>query len=90
MFRGVKSLLRPNVYRFATEAKETKALDKAKVKADANRLTFYQNGELTTRSAVTLKSHEDVESYVVKTVQNYFRTTYKDGTNSANYRREHQ
>lgn len=79
MFRSIKSFMRP-LYRFAAEAgKETKALDKAKAKSDANRLTLYQNGELTTRSAVTLKSKEDVESYVIKTVQNYFRTTYKEG-----------
>ena len=81
MFRGLQTLLRPSAFRFATQsAKDApKALDKAKAKSEANRLTLYQNGELTTRSAVTLKSKEDVESYVIKTVQNYFRTTYKEG-----------
>jgi hypothetical protein len=46
MFRSIKSLIRPILFRFATEApKDTKAVvDKAKVKADTNRLTLYQNG----------------------------------------------
>lgn len=79
MFRSIKSLIRPTIFRFATETQSKAVVDKAKVKADTNRLTLYQNGELTTRTAVTLKSQEDVESYVIKTVQNYFRTTYKDG-----------
>lgn len=48
MFRSIRSLIRPNIFRFATEnAKQgeaTKAVDKAKAKSEANRLTFYQNG----------------------------------------------
>lgn len=46
MFRSIRSLIRPTLFRFATEAtKDAKAVvDKAKVKADTNRLTLYQNG----------------------------------------------
>lgn len=42
-------------------------------------LTFYKDGQLTTRSQIVLKKTEDIESYVVKTVQNYYRSTYKNG-----------
>lgn len=51
------------------------------VKANDNpkNLTFYKNGQLTTRTAITLKKTEDIESYVIKTLQNYFRTTYRQG-----------
>ena len=84
MFRSLTSLIRVPAFRFATEAPKTapntKAIDKAKAKADNARLTLYKNGELTTRTAIALKSQEDVQSYVIKTVQNYFRTTYREGT----------
>jgi hypothetical protein len=46
-------------------------------------LTSYREGQLVSRSALVLKKQEDIESYVVKTVQNYFRTTYKQGTHAA-------
>lgn len=42
-------------------------------------LTYYKEGQLVNRTSITLKKQEDIESYVVKTVQNYFRTTYKQG-----------
>ena len=84
MLRSFRSLLRPSLFRFATEASKegqtTKAVEKAKVKSESSKLTFYQNGELATRSSIVLKGKEDVESYVIKTVQNYFRTTYKEGS----------
>ena len=84
MLRSVRSLFRPSLFRFATEASKegqpTKAVEKAKAKSESNKLTFYQNGELATRSSIVLKGKEDVESYVIKTVQNYFRTTYKEGS----------
>jgi len=43
-------------------------------------ITQYKDGQLVNRTALTLKKQEDIEAYVVKTVQNYFRTTYKNGT----------
>ena len=45
MFRSIKSLIRP-MYRFASEAPQgtSKAVEKAKVKADTNKLTTYLNG----------------------------------------------
>ncbi len=53
------------------------------VKANDNpkNLTFYKNGQLTTRTAITLKKTEDIQAYVIKTLQNYFRTTYRQGIN---------
>jgi hypothetical protein len=47
--------------------------------ASTGGLTHYKDGQLITRTAITLKKQEDIESYVIKTVQNYFRTTYKQG-----------
>ena len=46
MFRSIRSLVRPTLFRFATETPKeaSKAIDKAKVQAAANRLTLYQNG----------------------------------------------
>jgi hypothetical protein len=64
-----------NSYRFASE------VQKANRKSSASsNLTFYRDGQLVNRTAITLKKQEDIESYVVKTVQNYFRTTYKQGS----------
>lgn len=45
-------------------------------------LTYYKDGQLVNRTSITLKKQEDIESYVIKTVQNYFRTTYKQGNDS--------
>lgn len=61
--------------RFSTEVQ--KSSSKA---SSTSGLTYYKDGQLVNRSALTLKKQEDIESYVVKTVQNYFRTTYKQGT----------
>lgn len=46
----------------------------------ASTITQYREGQLVNRTSITLKKQEDIESYVIKTVQNYFRTTYKNGT----------
>lgn len=43
-------------------------------------LTYYKEGELITRQHLVLKKTEDIEAYVIKTIQNYYRTTYKQGT----------
>lgn len=52
-----------------------------KVKTDAPKnITYYKDGQITTRSYLTLKKKEDIEGYVIKTIQNYFRTTHKAGT----------
>lgn len=45
----------------------------------ASNLTYYKDGQLVNRTQIVLKKKEDIESYVVKTIQNYFRTTYKNG-----------
>jgi hypothetical protein len=47
--------------------------------ASGSTITQYKEGQLVNRTALTLKKEEDIEAYVVKTVQNYFRTTYKNG-----------
>jgi hypothetical protein len=60
---------------FSTEVQKANA----KTSSTAG-LTYYRDGQLVNRTSITLKKEEDIESYVVKTVQNYFRTTYKQGT----------
>lgn len=60
-------------YQFAGEVqKSTKNLSGAG-------LTYYKDGELVTRQSLILKKTEDIEAYVIKTIQNYYRTTYKQG-----------
>lgn len=63
------------IARFSTEVQKTSA----KASPSTSGLTYYKDGQLTTRTAITLKKQEDIEAYVIKTVQNYFRTTYKQG-----------
>jgi hypothetical protein len=69
-----KAFVKPNRFMFANDVQTN-------VKADtsAKNLTYYKNGQLTTRTQITLKKTEDVEAYVIKTIQNYFRSTYKQG-----------
>ena len=45
----------------------------------ASNLTYYKDGQLVNRTQIQLKKKEDIEAYVIKTIQNYFRTTYKNG-----------
>lgn len=59
---------------FSTEVQKSSAKS-----ASASTITQYKEGQLVNRTSITLKKQEDIESYVVKTVQNYFRTTYKNG-----------
>lgn len=60
---------------FSTEVQKSSS----KSAPSASSLTQYKDGQLVNRTSITLKKQEDIESYVVKTVQNYFRTTYKNG-----------
>jgi hypothetical protein len=60
-------------YCFASEVQT-----KVKTESPKN-LAYYKDGQIVTRTAITLKKKEDIESYVIKTIQNYFRTTYKSG-----------
>jgi hypothetical protein len=60
---------------FSTEVQKSSA----KSSASASTITQYKEGQLVNRTSITLKKQEDIESYVIKTVQNYFRTTYKNG-----------
>lgn len=51
-----------------------------KVKVESPKsLSYYKDGQIVTRNYLTLKKKEDIEGYVIKTIQNYFRTTYKAG-----------
>lgn len=59
--------------RFSTEVQKSTA------KPSSSGLTYYKDGQLVNHTSLTLKKQEDIESYVIKTVQNYFRTTYKQG-----------
>lgn len=61
---------------FSTEVQKSNT----KSTSSSSTITQYKEGQLVNRTAITLKKQEDIESYVIKTVQNYFRTTYKNGT----------
>jgi hypothetical protein len=74
MLRNFSKLLSNN-YRFATEVQKASSSS-----SSGAGLTYYKDGQITTRNALVLKKTEDIEAYVIKTVQNYFRTTYKNGT----------
>ena len=65
-----------NLSQFSTEVQKSGS----KSTGSTSGLTYYKDGQLVNRSALVLKKQEDIESYVIKTVQNYFRTTYKQGT----------
>jgi hypothetical protein len=56
-----------------------KEVAKASSAGSSANLTFYKDGQLVNRTQIVLKKQEDIEAYVIKTVQNYFRTTYKNG-----------
>ena len=56
-----------------------KEVAKASTAALSANLTYYKDGQLVNRTQIVLKKQEDIEAYVIKTVQNYFRTTYKNG-----------
>ena len=64
-------------------AAEEKAVVSEKVKAPEKHKTLqrYVDGQLVTRNALILKKEEDIESYVVTLLKNYFRTTNKNGLN---------
>lgn len=73
MLKNISLLL--SKYKFANEV--AKSASKA---STASGLTYYKDGQLTTRQSIVLKKTEDIESYVVKTIQNYYRSTYKQGS----------
>ena len=60
---------------FSTEVQKSST----KSTGSASTITHYREGQLVNRTSIILKKQEDIESYVIKTVQNYFRTTYKNG-----------
>jgi hypothetical protein len=64
----------------ATTAFSTEVQKSAAKATSSAGLTSYKEGQLVNRTSLVLKKQEDIEAYVVKTVQNYFRTTYKQGT----------
>ena len=71
-----------NLIKFVPRFTFAKEVAKATTAAGSNaNLTYYKDGQLVNRTQIVLKKKEDIESYVIKTVQNYFRTTYKNGNN---------
>lgn len=65
------------LYWFASEEKAVSASVKTAKKEQP--LQKYVDGQLVTRTALTLKKEEDIESYVLNLIRNYFRTTNKGG-----------
>ena len=74
MLRNFTKLLTNN-YKFATEVQKASTSS-----SPGAGLTYYKDGQITTRNSLVLKKTEDIEAYVIKTLQNYFRTTYKNGS----------
>ena len=72
-------MLRNIIKRFTVLPNFSTEVQKSSGKTSTSGLTYYKDGQLVNRTSITLKKQEDIESYVVKTVQNYFRTTYKQG-----------
>ena len=71
-----KSLLRTCQFRFATSnAQVSKQVLTEKKRDDV--ITYYENGQLVTRSAIVLRKQEQVEAYVFKMLGEYFKTTNK-------------
>ena len=64
---------------YAFSAEEKAVTEKVKAAEKAKPLQRYVDGQLVTRNALTLKKEEDIESYVVTLLKNYFRTTNKGG-----------
>lgn len=69
-----------NLSRFITRYNFANEVQKTTSKASSSAgLTYYKDGQLTTRQNIVLKKTEDIESYVIRTIQNYYRSTYKQG-----------
>ena len=49
----------------------------------------YENGQMVSQQQVQLRDSQQVEDYVLKTIKNYFRTTYKDGLNADSVLKDH-
>lgn len=79
LLRAPSKFLRFPLFQFSTEEKAVSETVKAPEKQ--RNLAKYIDGQLVTRSAIILKKEEDIESYVVNLVKNYFRTTNKAGLN---------
>lgn len=76
LIRSTRRLFKIKKYTFsATE------VTKKKVNTDSTNdsIMQYQNGELIQRTALVLKSKENIEDYVFKLIKDHFRTTFTDG-----------
>ena len=71
-------LVSPRIFSFAA-AEEKAVSEKVKTPIQQKTLSKYLDGQLVNRTYLILKKEEDIESYVVNLVRNYFRTTNKMG-----------
>ncbi len=75
MLRIATKFFTGNNFKFATAVQKS-TNSKSTSSGD---LTYYKDGQLVTRSAIVLKEKQDIEAYVIKIIQNYPRTTFKNG-----------
>lgn len=74
-----KFLSRPLASRFFSTA-EAKSLTEKQGQVQTQKgIQFYQDGQLVSRSQLVLKKEEDINSYVLSIIKNYYRTTNKNG-----------
>lgn len=71
-----RGLLRTSMFRFATSNAQVSSQVLTDKKRD-DTITYYENGQLVTRSAIVLRKQEQVEAYVFKMLGDYFKTTNK-------------
>ena len=74
-----KFLFRPAVSRFFSTAEAKSLTDKPGQVQTQKGIQFYQDGQLVNRSQLVLKKEEDINSYVLSIIKNYYRTTNKNG-----------
>ena len=52
-------------------------------------ITYYENGELVSRNQLTLKKYEDIEGYIIKLLQGYYRTINRNNIHLESTLEEH-
>lgn len=78
LIRSSRRLFKLNKNMFSTTTTEVTKNQKDNQTTKDSIMT-YQNGELIQRTALVLKSKENIEDYVFKLIKEHFRTTFTDG-----------
>ena len=78
VLRGKSAFFTP-LAGFASDAKSTEVSTKVEKQQKRKDISAYVEGQIVNRNHLALKKEEDIDSYVIKTIRNYFRTTNKNG-----------